>query len=108
MVVDPRLLRRAVINLVENAIVAAGEHGRVHVRLCAHDSDWVVEVVDDGPGIDQRKLELLFEPDVTTRETGSGLGLPIVREAVAALGGRLDVSTELGKGTRFSLTLPGG
>ncbi len=108
VVVDPRLLRRAVINLVENAVAAAGDRGQVCVRLHARGDEWVVDVEDDGPGIDPRKLEQLFEPDVTTRETGSGLGLPIVREAVEALGGRLDVNSEPGKGTRFSVSLPGG
>jgi signal transduction histidine kinase len=105
---DPRLLRRALINVVENAVVAVGDAGEVRVRLSYPQTppETHLEIVDNGPGIDPDQLERLFEPDVTTRETGSGLGLPIVREAVEAIGGRLMVDPRPGSGARFTMIFP--
>jgi signal transduction histidine kinase len=103
---DPRLLRRAVINLVDNAIGVVRGGGRVTVSWDRDESGAArIEVQDSGPGIDPARLGSLFEPDVTTRETGSGLGLPIAREAVEALGGRLLVDPRPGRGARFTILL---
>ncbi|RMF74979.1 MAG: HAMP domain-containing protein, partial [Acidobacteria bacterium] len=106
--VDPRLLRRAVVNLVDNALAAVGERGRVTVRL-GHDperDEVVLAVEDDGPGIDAELARRLFEPDVTTRETGSGLGLPIARQSVEAQGGTVELDETHRPGARFVIRLP--
>ncbi|MDQ7005953.1 MAG: ATP-binding protein [Acidobacteriota bacterium] len=107
---DTRLLRRAVVNLVDNARAAAAETGgRVRVRWGVRDQPapaiWI-RVEDDGPGIEPGTLGRLFEPDVTTRETGSGLGLPIARQAVEAHGGTIEVDSSPGRGSRFTVVLP--
>ncbi len=112
MRLDPRLLRRAVVNLVENALAASEDGGRVLVRgrveTRGDDEEVVIEVIDEGPGIPPEKLGQLFEPDVTTRETGTGLGLPIALQAVEAHDGRIEVDSTPGQGARFTIHLPRG
>ncbi|GEM_PF-6964162 len=106
---DPRLLRRAVVNLVENALAAITEGGgsRVVVRWReGEDGGAVIEVEDDGPGVPPERREAIFEPDETTRETGTGLGLPIARDAIEAHGGTLAVGDAPGRGARFTIALP--
>ncbi|RMG46946.1 MAG: HAMP domain-containing protein [Acidobacteria bacterium] len=105
---DPRLLRRAVVNLVDNALAAVARGGRVQVRWEGDADEVRITVEDDGPGIAPEKVAELLEPDATTRREGSGLGLPIVREAVAAHGGRLEIDTAPGRGARFTIVLPAG
>ncbi|HNX19439.1 MAG TPA: ATP-binding protein, partial [Acidobacteriota bacterium] len=65
-----------------------------------------IEVADDGPGIDPALLPRLFETGETTRETGSGLGLPIALQAAVVHGGTIDVDSAPGHGARFALVLP--
>ncbi len=105
---DARLLRRAVTNLVDNALAAVRGGGRIRIR-CARDAETGeirLSVEDTGPGIDPDRVGALFEADVTTRDFGSGLGLSIVREAVEAHGGRVEVDPGPGVGARFTIVLP--
>ena len=66
----------------------------------------VVDVIDDGPGIPAHLSDRIFNPFFTTKVTGSGLGLPIVRKIIDAHDGRIDLTSEPGRGTRFRVTLP--
>ena len=66
----------------------------------------VVDVADDGPGLPVDARDKIFDPFFTTKPQGSGLGLAIVRKIVDAHDGRIDVSSEPHKGTRFRVTLP--
>jgi two-component system sensor histidine kinase HydH len=103
---DPMALRQAVLNLVENAFHAAGVAGRVRVRIEHEARETRVVVEDSGPGIDPSIRNRLFEPLVTTKAKGIGLGLALVRRVAERHHGRVDVSRgELG-GARFTLTLP--
>ena len=65
----------------------------------------IVEVVDDGSGIDEALLPRIFEPRFSTRSTGAGLGLPIVQRLVNAWGGSVDVTSVPGEGTTVSIRL---
>jgi nitrogen fixation/metabolism regulation signal transduction histidine kinase len=106
---DPRLLRRALANLVVNALAAVEAGGTVAVSWEVREGPpraLAITVGDTGPGIDPGRLSQLFEPDVTTRDTGSGLGLPIARQAVEAQGGRIEVESVPGAGARFTILLP--
>jgi signal transduction histidine kinase len=67
----------------------------------------VVHVIDTGPGIDAKVRDTIFQPYVTTKPGGSGLGLPTTRRIVEAHGGRIEVYSEPGRGTDFAITLPG-
>jgi signal transduction histidine kinase len=107
-----RDLALLVRNLVDNAIRYTGADGRVDVSLAAEDGDVVLGVSDTGLGIPQRDLPRIFERFYRTdrarsRETGgTGLGLSIVRHVVENHGGRISVTSELGRGTRFEVRLP--
>lgn len=104
---DPRRLERIVANLVGNALDHGGRDVAVNV---GHDGvGALVEVVDHGPGIAPEHLAHLFErfykADASRSGGGTGLGLAIARENARLLGGEIDVWSELGEGTRFTLRL---
>jgi signal transduction histidine kinase len=102
-------LNQVFLNLIKNAAESfPPEGGAIQVSLCCIDGALVATVADDGPGITDDAMPLLFEPFFTTKAAGegTGLGLSISRKIVAAHGGELEVSSEVGRGTRFSVRLP--
>lgn len=108
VVVDDKRLRQVLLNLVGNAVKFT-ERGGVLLRVAAADGGSVEFVVKDtGPGIPVDQREVIFEPfRQVGRRVGTGLGLPISQELVRAMGGEIEVESELGEGSafRFSLTL---
>jgi signal transduction histidine kinase len=108
VVSDPRRLERIVANLVGNAL----EHGGsgVGVRVGRDGVGSFIEVVDRGPGIAPEHLAHLFErfykADPSRSGRGTGLGLAIAQENARLLGGEIEVWSELGEGSRFTLRLP--
>ena len=104
---DRRLLERAVVNLVENALQAVGDAGAVVVRLRATPSGHVeIEVADSGPGIDPEVRDRIFEPFFSTKTAGSGIGLTLVKRTAEDHGGGVRLESEPGQGTRAILWLP--
>lgn len=106
---DAELLRQAVLNLCVNAIQAMQESGtgrNVTVRARPEGGGAVVEVTDDGPGMDPDTVKHVFEPFFTTKAAGTGLGLAIVRQAAEAHGGQVEVESERGRGTTFRIRIP--
>lgn len=103
---DPDLLRQVVVNLVSNAIRACSAGGSVTVHVTSDPAGARLVVEDDGAGIAPDRLDEIWKPLVTTHRAGSGLGLPIVRQLVEAHGGRVEVRSTLGRGTRMIVTLP--
>ena len=109
MEIDPGKLRQVLVNLIQNAAEAMPETGgHVTVRATAFPAagSVVVAVEDDGPGIGADHLARLFEPFFTTKFSGTGLGLAISKSIVEQHGGRIEVSSEPGRGTTFLLVLP--
>jgi signal transduction histidine kinase len=110
---DVDRLRDAADALVENAIHATGPGARISIRGRSWGDRFVLEVADEGVGIDPAQLPLLFEPfsrvDVprTRRGGGTGLGLSIVRAIAEAHGGTVDAASVPGRGATFRITLPG-
>jgi signal transduction histidine kinase len=106
---DAYYLRQVFENLVRNAREAMAEHDRtpqLWISLSRGGGQAEVRVRDNGPGIPPEKLQEIFQPFVSTKGKGMGLGLAICREIVEGHGGRLDVESTPGKGTTFTVTLP--
>jgi putative PEP-CTERM system histidine kinase len=105
--VAPKRLSAVLRNLVRNALDAAGPTGRVTARGLRRDGYAVIEVEDDGPGMDPTFVRNeLFRPFRSTKGTGYGVGAFEAREFARKAGGRLEVDSEVGRGTRMRLVLP--
>lgn len=108
ILLDSGRLRQALLNLVINSRQAMEERGSGSISLITRrDGPWaVVEVVDDGPGMNEETLARCFEVYFSTKGSGSGLGLATVRRILEAHGGTLDVQSSPGNGTQVALRLP--
>jgi two-component system nitrogen regulation sensor histidine kinase NtrY len=106
--VDPDHIKRAVLNLVDNAVAAVSGAGRVEVEVVTAADGSVLQLVvsDDGPGISAADKEKLFLPYFSTKTSGMGLGLPIVNEIVTEHGGTIRMEDNVPRGSRFILELP--
>ena len=94
-------------NLLSNAFRWTPDGGRVELELATENGAVSVAVDDTGPGIAPRERERIFRPFWSRDNSGTGLGLAIASELALALGGRIDLESEPGKGSRFELVLPG-
>jgi signal transduction histidine kinase len=93
-------------NLLSNAFHATPDGGRISLELAQQNGSVHVAVEDTGPGIPPELRERLFRPFVSRTGGGTGLGLAIAKELSVMLGGRIDLRSEVGKGSRFELVLP--
>jgi signal transduction histidine kinase len=100
-------LSEVFVNLLQNAREAMGGVGSILVKTQYGDNfAIVVHIEDNGPGIPAEKLPKIFEPYFTTKDRGTGLGLAIVKHNTELYNGTVQVESEVGKGTRFTVTLP--
>ena len=112
LVTDPDRLAQIVTNLTENALRYTPEAGRVVLSVSAQDETIEVVVADTGSGIDHDDLPRVFERFFVARRyrrarpEGSGLGLAIVKQLVDAMGGTVKVESEVGTGTKFTVSIP--
>ncbi len=107
VVCDPGQIDQALTNLLVNAGQAMGNVGVLHLSTCRLNGTAVLTVQDTGPGLDPDQAKHIFEPFFTTKgEKGTGLGLYVTRQIVEAHGGRVELDSSPGRGTRFSLVLP--
>ena len=108
----PSVLRRAISNLINNAIKFSDASGEVRIAVSSADQNWCVSVTDFGAGIAPELMPTLFEPFQRAKATGAhaapgiGLGLAFVRTAVLRHGGTVSVSSTPGSGATFTLSLP--
>jgi signal transduction histidine kinase len=110
---DPVALTRAIQNLVGNAIKYAGEKPAIGVSVKASGDRLIVNVIDNGPGIDPHEIRRLFEPFFRGRKNadrirGNGLGLTIVKQVAVAHGGRVTAGNRRERGASFTIELPAG
>ncbi len=103
---NPQSLKQILKNLVVNAYEAMAGGGDLVVRRERRDGAIAITVADSGPGIPGDVLPVIFRPYMTTKATGTGLGLTISNKLAADLGGRLEVRSEEGRGSAFTLVLP--
>ena len=104
--VHANTLRRALLNLVQNALEAMPQGGTLTLRGRRAGATVQLDVCDTGGGIPPEQRARIFEPLYTTKAGGTGLGLYIVQEVVAAHGGQVAVQSVEGQGSTFTLTLP--
>jgi nitrogen fixation/metabolism regulation signal transduction histidine kinase len=105
---DERLLEQVLINLVKNAVEAIDhDHGKIQLIAFQSMNNFIIQVTDNGKGIDRSSLESIFVPSYTTKENGSGIGLSISRQIIQLHKGSIDVRSIPEAETTFEITLPG-
>jgi signal transduction histidine kinase len=95
-----------VLNLLLNAMQAIDDTGTIRVEISLLKGDAAITVVDTGRGIAPEHLPNIFRPFYTTKVNGTGLGLSLARRTVEDHHGRIEVSSQLGRGTTISVVLP--
>jgi signal transduction histidine kinase len=105
---DPGSLNQVWVNLLDNALRAVGQSGRIKVSTRRDGKDAVVAIEDTGVGIKPEHMERLFQPFFSTRDAGegTGLGLSLCQRIVLRQGGRIHITSDYGKGTRCEVRLP--
>ena len=106
IVSDGDRVLQIISNLLSNAFRWTPDGGRIGLAVSSNNGTVTVDVADTGPGISPEERERIFRPFWSTDGRGTGLGLPIASELAVALGGRIELQTEVGKGSRFRLVLP--
>jgi signal transduction histidine kinase len=104
--IDKSQITQVLDNLFRNACEAMPDGGVITLRTGLADKGATLEVDDRGEGIEPDRLDKIFEPFVTSKERGTGLGLPLTQQIITEHGGTIKVSSERGEGTRFSIWLP--
>ncbi len=103
---DPMLMKKAMLNLVENAIESSPEGAQVDISVFRGHGDLVIEVKDTGEGIKAEDLEFIFNPFFSTKSSAPGMGLAVVERVVHEHMGRIQVASQRGEGTAFRITIP--
>jgi len=103
---DPALIQQVVLNITLNGIQAISGAGQVTLAVLQNHDHVAITISDTGRGISADALSRIFKPFFTTRSEGTGLGLSLANGIVHSHGGRIDVSSTVGKGTTFKITLP--
>ncbi len=108
VLVDARMIEHAISNIVRNAVDALADRPAGRIQITAHRAGEMIDlhIADNGPGIDDDIAVNLFSPFITTKEKGTGLGLPLCRTMVEANGGKISLIRHDARGALFSLTLP--
>ena len=106
LMIDPALMEQVFINLFSNASQASEPGVPISVTTRLAGKCVEICVIDRGSGIPADKLETIFNPFMTTKQTGVGLGLAIVSKIVSGHGGKMTVESQPGKGSTFRITLP--
>ncbi len=103
---DSYRLKQAVWNLLLNSVDAMPIGGLIIIKSKTEDDSVVIEISDEGKGIDENFISRIFEPFFTTKEVGTGLGLAIVQKVIEGYNGNINVVSSRGNGATFVITLP--
>lgn len=104
--VDSEKISMALLNIINNALeVIEEKSGKINISTMGLNGDAIIQIEDNGPGIKKEYLDKLFDPFFSAKENGTGLGLTTVQNIVTAHGGSVEVESEVGKGTKFIVTL---
>lgn len=101
-------INQVLMNIIDNAIFAIKETGDIYIRTKDDGKNIIVEIEDNGVGISEENLSKVFEPFFTTKGVGegTGLGMSISYKIIETHGGKINIESELGKGTKFTIILP--
>lgn len=103
---DPGLLSRAFFNILKNSIEAMPEGGKIEVSISSNKEFVEISVKDNGRGIEPNLIENVGRPFFTTKSKGTGLGVAIVNKIIGSHNGRVNIQSEVNKGTKVTITLP--
>lgn len=103
---NPLKLKQAFLNLLKNAFESTGTDGCVSLSIRKYLDQIIIRISDDGCGMSQETIETLFKPFTSYKIHGTGLGLAITQKIIQAHYGEIEVSSTLGRGTTFTITLP--
>jgi len=103
---DTDQIKQVLWNLLLNALQAASDRGEIKVTSRVGPGEYILDIEDNGKGIDSESLDRIFEPFFSTRKKGTGLGLSIVKKIVDAHQAKITVESRPGQGTKFSLIFP--
>jgi two-component system CheB/CheR fusion protein len=103
---DSTFINRIMVNLVNNAVQAMPNGGKLVIKVYKEANDVVIDVTDTGTGVSEALKNKLFTPMFTTKARGQGFGLPVVKRMTEALGGTVSFESQEGKGTTFIIRLP--
>ncbi len=106
VLIDRELMKQALLNLLTNARQAMHDGGELMLRTWSHGDRVRIDVIDTGVGIARSALPKIWQVYYSTKESGTGLGLPTVRRIVAEHGGEVQITSEARKGTCVSVLLP--
>lgn len=103
---DANQMKQLFINLIKNAIEAMPEGGSIYISTEKVLNEWKITIQDEGKGMSEEDIQKIYDPFFSTKKEGTGLGLTICAAILKDHHGRMDVSSELGKGTAFHIYLP--
>ena len=106
ILLDAQTLHAALLNLIKNSLEAMPDGGQLVVRTRSTRNSVAADIIDTGVGMDQTTAINMFKAFYTTKEGGSGLGLPTTKRIIEAHGARIHVQSEVGRGTQFTLEFP--
>lgn len=103
---DPKKLQQSMINIVKNGIESMHGGGELEINLTSDYSSVRIEIRDEGKGMSQHQINRLGEPYFSTKENGTGLGMMVSFSLIKGMGGQINVDSEVGKWTLFSIEFP--
>lgn len=106
LLLEPQTMQAAIVNLVKNALEAMPQGGQLVARTRPTRVGIAFDLIDTGCGMDEKTAMHMFDAFYSTKSGGSGLGLPTARKIIEAHGGRIDVQSEVQRGTKFTLEFP--
>lgn len=106
LMLDSKLFRQVLVNLIQNAQVAMPDGGVLCIKTVVQNDCFVLTLADTGVGMDEATVSHVFEPYFTTKATGTGLGLTMVYKIIKEFSGDITVRSAVGKGSVFTISLP--
>ena len=106
MMIDALMIKRVFINLITNALQAMPKGGQLTISAATADENAVISIQDTGVGIAEEHMSKLFQPLFTTKAKGQGLGLTVCKRLIETNDGQITVTSKLGVGSKFTITLP--